>query len=217
MVIGQTKQSIEIIEIGSLNETEHKIACPLMLYPDTKSVNTSIGKQLFNLSQLKTTTLETRITQLYQPLSWVKCKCGELAKTSSWNFPQTLWSSLTKQKLERFEDLSQKFLKMKTKVTETIKLNFSYLELSNKTRQTYLSTIAKNWNAHEDPKTVLHRMHAKPGCQGTTQGKANKYHIFSIDPTKKCSPDFLANLSECAGKTFLDEAQHVMRSLFWAK
>ena len=68
--------------------------------------------------------------------------------------------------------------------------------------------------ALDDVLIVFRRIYVKPESQVKTK---HKWHKLTFDPNIKSLSDFLEELNKCDERSFGDNAQHMIDSLFYAK
>ena len=118
------------------------------------------------------------------------------------------------EKLELFEDLFHKMLKMQPEMTEAMKINHFHAHLREEALQTFRNISALNKKTLDDVQFVIRRKYVKPESQATAK---HKWQKLTFDPNTKSLPDFLEELNECAERAFGDIAQHMIDSLLYAK
>ena len=118
------------------------------------------------------------------------------------------------EKFELFEDLFHTMIKMQTEMTEAMKINHFHAHLLKEALQTFRNISASNKKTLDHVLTVFRRKYVKPESQATAK---HKWHKLTFDPITKLLPDFLEELNECAERAFVDNAQHMIDSLLYAK
>ena len=118
------------------------------------------------------------------------------------------------EKIELFEDLFHKMLKMQPEMTEAMKVIHFHAHLRKEALQTFRNISAPNKKTHDDVLIVFRRKYVKPESQATAK---HKWHKLTFDPNTKSFPDFLEELNECTERAFGDNAQHMIDNLLYAK
>ena len=118
------------------------------------------------------------------------------------------------EKFELFEDLFHTMLKMQPEMTEAMENNHFHAHLRKEALKTFRNISALNKKTRDDVLIVFRRKYVKPESQATAK---HKWHKLTFDPNTKSLPDSLEELNECAETAFVDNAQHMIDSLFYAK
>ena len=118
------------------------------------------------------------------------------------------------KKFELFEDLFHTMLKMQPEMTKAMKINLFHAHLRKEASQTFRNVSASSKKTLDDVLIVFRRKYVKAESQATAK---HKWHKLTFDPNTKSVPDFLEELNECAERAFVDNAQHMIDSLLYAK
>ena len=118
------------------------------------------------------------------------------------------------EKLELFEDLFHRMLKMQPEMTEAMKINHFHANLRKEALQTIRNISAVNKKTLDDVLIVFRRKYVEPESQATAK---HKWHKLTFDPNTKSLADFSEELNECVERAFGDNAQHMIDSLLYAK
>ena len=105
-------------------------------------------------------------------------------------------------------------LKMQPGVTEALKINHSHVHLRKEALRTFRNISASKKKTLDDVLVVFRRKYAKPESQAIAK---HNWHKLTFDPNTKSLSDFLEELNECAERAFVDNAQHKIDSLLYAK
>ena len=118
------------------------------------------------------------------------------------------------EKSELFEDLFHTMLKMQPEMTEAITIYHFHAHLRKEALQTFRNKGALNKKTLDDVLIVFRRKYVKPESQATAK---HKWHKLTFDPNTKSIPDFSEEFNEFAERAFVDNAQHMIDSLLYAK
>ena len=118
------------------------------------------------------------------------------------------------EKFELLEHLFHTLRKMQPKMPEAMEINNFHTHLSKEALQTFRSVSASNKKTPDDVLLVFRQKQIKLKSQATAK---NKWHKLTFHPITKSLSDFIEELNECAERTFGDNAQHMIDSLFYAK
>ena len=129
-------------------------------------------------------------------------------------FTNTLIFDGKNKKIELFEDLFHKMLKIQTEMMEAIKFSHFHAHLLKEALQTFRRISASNKKTLDDVLIVFRRKYVKPESQATAK---HKWHKLTFNPNAKALLDFLEELNECAERAFGENAQHMIDSLLYAK
>ena len=116
--------------------------------------------------------------------------------------------------IEFFEHLIHTMLKMQPQMTEAMKIYHFHAHLGEEALQLFGNVSASNKKTLDDLLIVFRRKYVKPETQATAK---HKWHKLTFDPNTKSLSDFFEELNESAERAFIDNAQHMIENLLYAK